>query len=185
VTRIYIDVDGILAQFVPALLKNYNQKHGTSLTPNDVTDWAFKGIFKHGQHWWDYTYPENFWTELETYSWAHALVAAAKATGKPYAFLTALQDVEDRRSVMSRKAWLDKHFTVDPTDIPSKRLIVAQRKELVVTEGDILIDDYIKNLWAAQKVGATVFLLAQPWNQGDFPERMTPEQILTALQVLK
>jgi len=105
-----------------------------------------------------------------------------KATGKPYAFLTALQDVEDRRSVVSRKAWLDKHFTVDPTDIPSKRLIVAQRKELVVTEGDILIDDYIKNLWAAQKVGATVFLLAQPWNQGDFPERMTPEQILKALR---
>lgn len=178
--RIYIDVDGVLADFVSALLNNYNRKHGTSHTPDDALDWRLTNIFKEGQHWWEYTETPKFWSSLDVYPWAHELVRQVRATGRPYAFLTALTD----SAASSRRSWLDKHFTEDPEDLPSKRMIIAYRKELVVAPGDLLIDDCPKNVTAILNTpGATVFPLAQPWNQSmEGVERMTPEQILTAIR---
>jgi 5'(3')-deoxyribonucleotidase len=181
--RIYIDVDGVLADFMAALLSNYNENHGTTFTPEDLYDWGCSNVFQSGQKWWEYTYTPKFWSTLDVYPWAAELIATIRATGKPYAFLTALSEVHraGESPITARKKWLDKNFCIDESDRPSSRLIIAPRKELVVAPGDILIDDCLKNIIAVQGAGGVALTLAQPWNR-DAPDRKTPEEILTFIR---
>ena len=183
--RIYLDVDGVLADFVSRILLNYNAKHGTAYTSDDIQTWDFTDILKPGQEWHNYV-DLNFWESLDVYPWAHQMVTAVRASGRPYAFLTALSDVNVSNggpALAARERWLDRHFTVDPQDPPSSRMIAALRKELVVAPGDILIDDSARNIQAIRNIGGTAWALAQPLNQG-VEGRMTPDEILEALRRL-
>ncbi len=176
--RIYIDVDGVLADFVARILYNYNTKNGTSYTHEDVTDWGFTDILK-GENWRTYL-DDRFWADLPALQGASPLMLAVRATGRPYAFLTMLPDGTGL-SVEGRREWLDKWFTWFDNDKPSELMIVAARKELVVHPGDLLIDDNPEFIKAVKNNGAEGFLLAQPWNH-DAPFRMTLEEIIAALQ---
>jgi 5'(3')-deoxyribonucleotidase len=183
--RIYIDVDGVLADFVSRILLNYNAKHGTVYTHDDIQTWDFTDILQPGQEWQDYV-DQNFWGCLDIYPWAHQLVAAVRASGRPYAFLTALSDdnsCTEGSALAARERWLDRHFMIDPLDPPSSRMIATIRKDLVVAPGDILIDDSARNIQAIRNVGGTAWALAQPLNQG-VEGRMTPDEIMDALQRL-
>jgi len=187
IERIFIDIDGVLANYLERLLDNYNQRHGTSFIAADVTDWHLKNILQPGQKWGDYI-DKDFWTALKSYPWAHSLVRLVRDTKLPYAFLTALLD-ENRPDnafatfIDGRRKWLDDQFpTLEGQGFPpSTRLIFASCKDLVVKEGDLLIEDASHNVNAARAVGAHVLALAQPWNQDIKCLRCTPEQILRFL----
>lgn len=175
---VYLDVDETLADFIGRFLRNYNAEHGTQHTKEDVVDWEFSTILQPGQTWRDYIDPD-FWTDLDPLPWAHDLVAAVRDLNVPYAFLTYLPIGS---ALEGRRIWLDKHFTVDPNDPPSKRLIVTGKKDLVVYgQNRLLIDDAPHNVLDVRKTGATAFCLAQPWNVS-VPDRMTPESILERLR---
>jgi len=184
--RIFVDVDGVLADFTGRFLRNYNARNGTSLVHDDVTDWDYSKVdafkLRDSQEWESYLDPE-FWLELDPLPWAHDLMAVIECMGIPFAFLTSLPNgsaLEDRRK------WLDRHFRGKDTQFnyplhPSKRLIEAAQKDLVVGPGDLLIEDSIANVLAARLVGAEAILLAQPWNAGA-AGRMTPSEILAYLR---
>jgi 5'(3')-deoxyribonucleotidase len=177
-SRIFVDVDGVLADFMGQLLHNYNQKYGTNYKHADIKDWNFGGIFHSGRKWQDHI-NHDFWVNLPLLPWAHQLVETIRATKKPYAFLTSLPNGTGT-SVEDRRMWLDKHFMIDPKDPPSKRMIVACRKDLVINKSDIMVDDSPDNVAAGRSVGATVLPMAQPWNP-DIVGRMTPEEIMDFL----
>lgn len=190
--RIFIDVDGVLADFVSRILTNYNARHGTTYTHAEVTDWAFQDILKPGQRWWEYIDPD-FWLSLDPYPWAQEMVSLVRKSGHPHAFLTALPGNTGESpglpgalgaAVEGRTVWLDRVFA-NPEDPepPHHRMIVAARKNLVVVPGDILIEDAPKYILPAREIGVTVLALAQPWNT-DVPDRLTPQQILDRLRIL-
>jgi len=175
---IYVDVDGVLADFNGRILTNYNAKHGTKWTNDDVTDWEYQTIFHAGQRWQDYIDP-GFWLDLELLPWAQRLVKAVRDTRQNYAFLTYIPD-----ETADRRHWLNWHFTKELGDPPGDRMIIAKRKELVVHSNDLLIDDAPRNIKAVRKNGATVMALAQPWNQSVWG-RMSPEQVIQNLERYK
>ena len=175
---IYIDVDGVIADYIGALLAVYNQRHGTSVTNDDVKDFFMESVLKPGQKWEDYS-PD--YKTIPVLPWAHQLVAAVRKIGKPYAFLSALLALPDgsRNILDDRRWWLDQNFAC-PGDNPSDRLVVATRKDLVVHEGDLLIEDGPMNVEAVRKAGGQVLVVAQPWNT-EVPDRLSPDAILWIL----
>jgi len=182
--RLYLDVDGVLADFSSRIISNYNLKHGTTYTHDDVTDWTFSNILQPGQQWGDYVDPD-FWTSLDTYPWAYKLLGVAQNAGIPYAFLTSLPDHNGPSgglgaAIEGRKRWLDAKFTHLGELTPSRRLVVADRKELVVGPHDILVEDAPKNIHAVREAGGHVMALAQPWNT-EVWNRMSPEAIILTI----
>lgn len=174
--RIFLDVDGVLADFVTRLLKNYNMENDTDFKYDDVIDWNFKGIISDNDTYKNYV-DAKFWLMLEPFFWAEDLVRAAHSTGAQIAFLTYLGS-EPGLGWQQRKQWLEKNFPY--IDNVGDRLINTRSKNLVVTKGDLLIDDSEFNVTAALKSGADVITLAQPWNLG-CPNRMPPQEIIEKL----
>jgi len=174
--RIFLDVDGVLADFVTRLLKNYNMTNDTDFKYEDATDWNFKGIISDNDSYKNYI-DAKFWLMLEPFPWTEELVKTAVSTGTQIAFLTYLGR-EPGLGWQQRKEWLDKTFPYikDAGD----KLINTRSKNLVVTKGDLLIDDSEFNVTAALKSGADVITLAQPWNLG-CPNRMAPQEIIDKL----
>jgi len=182
-SRIWIDVDGVLADFVGRLLQNYNAKNGTDYNPNAVTNWQFSKVLK-GEDWKNYMDPD-FWTGLKPYPWAQKLVRLVDSTNILYAFLTSLPNGTGL-SVEGRRTWLNVHLDHNHERLytPGQRLVEASKKELVVRAGDLVIEDSPDNARILRAIGADVLLLAQPWNEGS-PGRMTSDEILTFLRWLK
>ena len=180
---IYLDVDEVLADFTGAFVTLYNRRNGTNWTTDQITGWNFIPILQGNEKWWDYTETEKgFWRNLPLLPWAHEMVKLASESGYLWCFCTSLAicqpDILD-----DRRNWLHEHFReFDPK--VSQRLIVAKRKELVVHEGDALIDDSVTNYDAVRAVGGTVFLLSQPWNEGH-DSRWTPQQIIKWLRDIR
>jgi len=181
---IYVDVDGVLANWVQGLLSRINEAHGTSYVHDDWNSWD-ASIVPKGKKWWDYTSDREFWQHLPLYPWARELFMHAKVTGMPMAFLSSLP-VKTPDVLEARREWLDEHMQGLWKWKPSEHLISANKKELVVHAGDLLIDDSPTNVNAVRNiVGAEVWCLAQPWNRGITQDRLSPNVILHRLEHLR
>jgi len=176
--RIYIDCDDTLFPFTKGILEACNREHGTNLTVDDVIQWAVNPVLPPGVQWWEFTDREGFYRDLEPLPGARSLVNAVRASGRPWGFLTSLPVKHTSSNLIEeRRICLDNSFAVDGRDIPSRRLIVAKRKDLVVHEGDVLIDDYIENIKAVEAVGAKGILVKQPSNRNTARPRWTLPEV--------
>ena len=87
--RIYLDVDGVLANLVQKILDAYNFVHKTNWKHDQVTGWNMVPVMQEGQKWWDYTGLSTY-QDVEPYPWARELVQATADTGLPWGFLGSL-----------------------------------------------------------------------------------------------
>lgn len=181
-TIIYLDVDGVLAQFAEAVVDKYNEVNGTGFTANDVTGWNFQPIIQEPDKWYNYARDLEMWKNLLPYPWAEPLVKAVIDTGYPWAFLTSLP-IKPKGVLQARRDWVDREFGHLEQNI-SRRIVVAKRKELVVHEGDFLIDDTLDNCKAVRKAGGRTLLLMQPWNR-DAEGKLTRCSVEHVFQVLE
>ncbi len=179
---IFIDVDGVLADFVGAALQRINSARGTDWKTTDVTSWSFKGILNSEGEIWKFTRDDGifyrFWRDLRPYPWAKGLVGATRYTGREVAFLTTLPYFQPE-SFKSRYFWLEEQFG-NLIKSPGERMIVTSRKDLVFHEKDIAIDDNPTNIKLARQIGAIGLALAQPWNV-EIEDRMSPEELIQLL----
>lgn len=176
---IYFDVDEVLAGLTTRFLEIYNQHNGTNYQVKHIRGWDFEGILKHYENWWDYTenHPD-FWRSLPLTPWARDFVRIAADSRRQWAFCTSLP-MNHPGVLDDRRVWLRHKFG----DIDLKvhqRLIVARRKELVVHEGDVIVEDNPEYAQRIRAGGGTVLLLERPWNKDD-PSRKTPEEIRQCL----
>ena len=176
--RIYLDCDDVLFPFTQGILEACNQKHGTTLTLDDVHDWEVDTVLPAGTHWWDFTDVPGFYRDLEPLPGARSLVDAVRASGRPWGFLTSLPIKHESSNVLEeRRICIDNNFSMGGYEIPSRRLIVAKRKDLVVHPGDVLVDDYEYNIEAVEAVGGIGLLVAHPSNRSSKRPRWPLNQI--------
>lgn len=146
--KIALDFDGVLADTHAATLEVYNNKNGTDLSVEDITDWEFEGI--------DITIPE--WVELSHEAWVlwdHGYINI-----NPYQYkidelveklhrnytvdIVTNRDPQDRIYVYN---WLEDHDIINH----HRKLIFVQSsgKEKYEYDYDKYIDDnpylYLKN----------------------------------------
>lgn len=154
---IYLDMDGVIANFVDAALEVHSDRSGV-LTHNDITDW-------HMEEWLGITV-EEFWKPLNNYDfWRYDV--------KPYSYAETLFDVCSAYGevyictsptlftgcVTAKLDWLTTFFGwgVD-------RVITMGHKELLAKPGTCLIDDRKSSVFKFQEAGGFGIVFEQPWS---------------------
>ncbi len=161
-TTIFLDIDGVLADFHRTILDRWNEEHHTAHITADWDDWNGTKIFGEDKSWWEYTKEPGFWSNLDEIQGASALVNMIKNSGLPWAFLTCLYLDKSPLAAQERADWIEHRFGKEAR---SRLLITAgDTKANVVHKGDILIDDRAKYIREANDIGATAFCFHRPWN---------------------
>jgi len=153
---IYVDMDGVLADFVGGVLRLSESE----LRPEDVTDYDlysvlgvsvaefWKRIDQRGALWW---------AELDPYPWAAYLWQMAREAGDAYVLSTPSQSPS---SSSGKVMWIDRHLP----QRDRRRYILAPDKTPLARRGAILIDDRPANCESWRRRGGRVIPFPQPWN---------------------
>ena len=179
--KCFLDMDGVLADFVGGVCKAHNRTCYDK--PEHLGEFQLEkcwGIT--AEAFWRPTNNWDFWFNLEKTPEADAIVELAFRNfgEKNVAILTSPS--LDRSCVPAKRAWVEKYY-------PSlaKGMIFSWGKGMIGGPGRVLVDDRDRNVedWdAAEGYGV---LMPRPWNRwhqsADWPMVVIKEQIDTAMYV--
>lgn len=155
---IYLDIDGVLANYVDGLLHLLKEpvvKH------DDITDYdihkfisATQAQVEDQRDMWG----GAFWENLPVYSNAHAIVAEATALSDHLCFLTTPSRAVESRHGKLR--WLEQHFG------PGLDVCFAQlgKHHYAGCPRTLLVDDNAETVRAFGKAGSAAIRQPRPWN---------------------
>lgn len=145
--RLIIDQDDVLAMFLEGLLEEYNEKHHTSYTLEDVTQWKMAKIL--GNDIWDIINRKGFFYGLKPVPYAIETFERMHKSGKYDMYICTASLPE---SYTEKLAWIQKYMPF----FPEERFIACKSKDAVW--GDILFDDAAHNIESYAGIGeALVF----------------------------
>lgn len=155
--KIYLDMDGVLADFVGGSLK----AHGKSIPPKDV-QWDFmKQVGFNGggdPAFWGPISNPDFWANLDV------LPDGAEL----FRYLAEAVKVENIGILSSglcpgscdgKRAWLKKHFPE-----LERTALFGTVKHMAAAPCKILVDDHEPNVEAFRNAKGKAFLVPRPWN---------------------
>lgn len=167
VKRVFLDMDGVLADFVGAI----HRAHGR---PNCYDDPANFGKFDFEKIWgmsleevWTIDTFE-FWDTIEKTPEADAIVKFAVdwVGWENIAIVTFPSDGPG--CVPGKRAWMKRHFPK-----LAHQMVFTSFKQALAYHDSILIDDADKNVTAFRNAGGLAVLLPRPWNSA-YAERQNP-----------
>jgi len=155
--HLVVDVDGVLADQVPPILKRLNQKYSLSLRKKDIRQW-------------DQPIADtDIKTEIEnSLQDAQFVLSMGLIKGAHW----ALMELDKNHSITiatNREPQMDK-FTrewLQKKRIPYDRYVNTREHGKGAISGDVLIDDYPNNLAGFLAAGGLGILFSQPWNEDD------------------
>ena len=164
--KIYIDIDGVLADFVSALHRKLN-------IPFDYNNYQYKigeyNIFKEIENKYGIKYEDilkllkdkNFWANMPLYPNAKDIVnAAINAVGVNNVYiLTRPMEELNGEDIEGKKELINKNFPE-----LKNNFIAAKNKESFANENSILIDDWDENINKFIKNKGSGILVKRPWN---------------------
>lgn len=154
-----VDIDSVVADNVPEILRRYNMDYDDKLSPNDITDYDMANFAKCGVEIYEYFWHLDLYDQVYPIDGAQSGVEWLRRMGHKVVFVTS--------GVHPGKVeWLYRYGFLGNIQNwrQSEDVVIAHDKNLI--RGDYLIDDHIKNC-ARFTVGKS-FLFDQPWNRGDF-----------------
>lgn len=149
-SKLFLDVDGILADFVGGFVKHYQVEHPY---PKYRGEWSFLKYYPNI----DYnTLPMEWWANLEpTIECQQIVNLAKKYTDNVWLLTTPSKHPDCWKGKLS---WVEKYLPQFAI-----RLIVDQDKASYA-KGNILIDDADHNIEAFNAAGGRGILLPRIWN---------------------
>ena len=162
IQRIYLDMDGVVADLAGAVFKRYG------LTMEEAYNNWTPGVFEMSpalgysdKYFWSVemaSVGEEFWANIEEYPWAKELYEFSASMAETH-FLSTPSD--DPHSAAGKIKWLqkftnDKHF---------KKYTLTNFKEESARWNRILIDDKEANIDAFSKAGGKTILFPRRWNR--------------------
>lgn len=161
---IYLDMDGVLADFVGGVLREYDIDVGEQ---KNIKSWDFFSHFEidEGYFWSVKAARIGFWRDLEPYPYAKEVIDVCRKYAEQVLLCTS---GGCPAAASGKNDWAKKHF-----DISSKDVIhIVDKWRLAYMPGTILIDDSEINLahWhnactaANRGLYAWSILFPQPWN---------------------
>lgn len=160
VNHIFIDMDGVVADFVSAAMA----VHGHTYVPEDwpAGFWNLEEVMKMTtEKFWkriDEQF-EHFWRLLAPYPWAENLIQEVAHSGVPWSFLSSPSSAaaSSAGKVQWLQNWRGRHFR-------DYILTPASNKRLLAGPGRVLIDDSDRNCDQWASAGGSAILIPQPWN---------------------
>lgn len=139
--RVLLDVDGVLADYVAAILPAVKAATGRQHTHADVDQWDFTRALglspSETEYVYTVTHEEGFCADIPVLHGAVEGVRALRVHADVY-FTTA--PTHAPYWYFERTEWLIRHF-----DASVEHVLHAKHKELVT--GDVFVDDKIEHVW--------------------------------------
>ena len=165
---LYLDLDGVLAQFVPAVC----DVHGidlSSLAPKwGAGNWNMEEVM--GVSAEEFWRPINekgyqFWYDIEPYPWAADILGAAselEREGRVDVFYLTTPS-QDSQCAAAKIDWVvDKLHDGDRRF--GRKVIIAPQKWPMAKKNAFLVDDGDHNIEAFQSSGGNTIIFPQRWN---------------------
>jgi len=145
-TEIYVDMDGVLADFFGEWAKLMNVDHFTKIDKEHKIGDALQKIRD----------TDEFWLNLPLLPQAKQLLAVIKQIKGSYNICSSPL-ADDPNSEPHKRQWIEKNLSF----FPPKKVIITNDKPQYATQQDgtpnILIDDFGKNVDAWEAAGGTAF----------------------------
>lgn len=153
----YLDLDGVLAQFVPAVIELF----GSKIKETDVKSYdyyTYLGVSE-AEVWQKVKEEKDFWVKLKKYPWANELVGYLERNWDISDLVLCTKSSPDPYSAANKITWIQTNF-------PKLRdhYVVCRLKGFLSSENALLIDDCEKNVYDFQEQGGSTVLFPQPWN---------------------
>ena len=165
-SRILIDVDGVVADFVDALLLKIRATLGREFTREQVTCFDIREALGLDRCEWlvvrDCIEAQGYCSKFMPY--AGAIESVGRLAERHEVFFATTPWRESVTWVHDRDRWLERWFGKKL----GRRVVHTQYKRLL--EADILVDDKTENCleWLGErKEGAVALLFDRPWNASD------------------
>lgn len=155
-----LDVDGILANPVKAIIRDYNRDFGTNITEKEIKNWDFSPGITDSQYPLNKFTEYKFWTN-RVYPYRHAYVLVHKLWLIFREKLVLVSVIPNRESESDKRNWIATHIA---KDMAERAILVCDKRE-EIHENMVLIDDSPINLAYAESVGAIPICYNRPWNQ--------------------
>jgi 5'(3')-deoxyribonucleotidase len=163
VYKVFVDMDGVLADFVKCCLR----VHGVPLDLWEKPEhrgkfWMneFWGMTNE-EFWVKIKEEEEFWDRLEPYSNASGLMQVLESKLPKSSIYILSAPPPYSRAHVGKLNWIQKHFPDYAT-----RTILTQHKSLLAAPDRLLIDDGDHNIKPFKSAGGQVARVARPWNEG-------------------
>lgn len=160
VTRIFLDVDGVLANWVGGVcdLFGYDEREVLSVWNgewdiNHQLDISTKELWSRID-----AAGREFWARLKPYPWAFELFEVCRSAA-PTTILTSPS--LHHSSPAGKLLWLDEHFGRDQ---PFREYLIGPDKAACARPGAVLIDDSPHNCSEFNRLGGEGILFPRPWN---------------------
>lgn len=169
---IFVDLDGVLADFHTAVARLYDLDPDT-LTTSDWAEIGEWGLSIPKPDFWDRVQAAGaaFWSGLEPLPWAERLWAACHAVCERVVILTTPGPFPE--SAAGKYAWVRERL--DTTS-----MLIGRPKEACSKPGHVLIDDRAGYGPRWEGEGGILLPLKRPWN----PSGIEPEAIIANLESL-
>ena len=137
--RILLDMDDVVNDFLGALIKEYNEEHGTSIKKRDIKDWDLtKSEVLNATDAIRLFQEKGFFLSIPPKaSSIEAINKMIASTKYDIYIVTACGSVEEYRE---KQEWLKKYIP----QFNLQRLIMCTEKSII--RGDVLVDDKVQNL---------------------------------------
>lgn len=156
--RVFCDIDGVLASFIPAALA----RHGRTLEPYPAGLWAlWEALGMTEADFWGPIKGEEFWADLPVTEDAPEILAELERRFGPTNICLLTSRPLDPASYTGKARWVARHFPAY-----SRRLLVGACKEFCAHRDALLIDDSDTNVDRFKAAGGWAILLPRPWNRG-------------------
>lgn len=150
--NICVDVDDVIRDFVPEVVREYNMQHGTHYNINQVIAWEVKETLPKMGDFRDWIF-KNY-TVLLNAPPIKGSIETLKELKKMNNINIYIATNQFKGLEALTVKWLNMH------DVPYDGLFFSRNKFML--NGDVLIDDKIGNL---EKFNGRKILIDKPWNQ--------------------
>lgn len=159
--KAFLDIDGVLNQYVSAACKLHDKPNPYETEPDNwLGRWDFFAAWG-GMPAWKFYHPQNlaFWTNIPLADDAQQIVAEVEAKfGRDNVCLLTAPVLVDG-CLEGKAAWVRSRFPQH-----SKRLLIGSCKEFCASPDACLIDDSDDNVNKFRAAGGNAILVPRPWN---------------------
>jgi 5'(3')-deoxyribonucleotidase/uncharacterized protein with PQ loop repeat len=155
--RIAVDMDEVIADAFSKHLSHYNQRAGSSLTPEMISQKGLGALIpeEHRETYHAVPHADGFFADLEVIDGARE--ALLELSRNHDVFITSAA-MEVPSSFADKFSWMEKHFPF----IPPSRIVFCGDKNII--NADVLIDDRSRHFNGFRGTG---ILFTAPHNHGE------------------